>query len=119
MRMTIRWAGLAVLAAAGVAQAHHGWSSYDEAKVMTLTGVIRASTYEMPHGTIELEVEKPAAKTWHVVLAPPSRMKSRGLPAEGLKVGTEATVVAYPSKEKPEECRAERITIAGKTTELR
>jgi hypothetical protein len=46
-------------------------------------------------------------------------MQSRGLPAEALKVGTEATVVAYPSKVNAEECRAERITIAGKTTELR
>jgi Family of unknown function (DUF6152) len=119
MKTRMRWVGLVGATVAGVALAHHGWSSYDETKPMTLTGTIRASTYEQPHGTLQLAVEKPAKKTWLVVLAPPSRMQSRGLPADALKVGTEATVVAYPSKEKPEECRAERITIAGKTTELR
>jgi hypothetical protein len=119
MRTTRRWIGLLGLTLASLALAHHGWSSYDETKPLTLTGIIRASTYEQPHGTVRLEVTKPEKKTWLVVLAPPSRMQSRGLPAESLKVGTEATVVAYPSKVNAEECRAERITIAGKTTELR
>jgi hypothetical protein len=36
-----------------------------------------------------------------------------------LKPGTRATVVGYPNRTDPEEIRAERITIAGKTTELR
>jgi hypothetical protein len=33
--------------------------------------------------------------------------------------GTQATVVGYPNRTDPDEMRAERITIAGKTTELR
>jgi hypothetical protein len=119
MRCSRRWMGVLGVLAAGAALAHHGWSGYDETKPLTLTGVIRASTYEQPHGTIRLEVQKPKKKTWLVVLAPPSRMQSRGLPAETLKVGTEATVLAYGSKTVPDEARAERITIAGKTTELR
>ena len=36
-----------------------------------------------------------------------------------LKPGTEATVLGYPSRKDPDEMRAERITIAGRTTELR
>ena len=60
-----------------------------------------------------------AGKTWLAVLAPPSRMKSRGLSEEMLKVGTTATVVGYPHRENPDEVRAERITVAGKTIELR
>jgi hypothetical protein len=36
-----------------------------------------------------------------------------------LNPGTRATVVGYPHRTEPEEMRAERITIAGKTTELR
>jgi hypothetical protein len=36
-----------------------------------------------------------------------------------LKTGTTATVVGYQEKTKPGELRAERITINGKTTELR
>ena len=35
------------------------------------------------------------------------------------KVATPAKVVGYPSREHPDEMRAERITIGDKTTELR
>ena len=104
-----------VLAPAGAA-AHHGWTGYDEERTLELKGVIRSSTYEQPHGTLELDVEK---KTWRVVLAPPTRMKSRGLARDMLKPKTEATVVGYPHRKNKLELRAERITVAGKTVELR
>ena len=54
-----------------------------------------------------------------VVLAPPTRMENRGLPKTALAVGTTATVVGYPNRTDAKELRAERITIADKTTELR
>jgi hypothetical protein len=60
-----------------------------------------------------------SGKTWLVVLAPPSRMENRGLPKGMLKAGVKATVVGYPSRNDPRELRAERITIEGKTVELR
>lgn len=102
-----------------VATAHHGWTGYDDSKTMNLTGTIRASGYDNPHGFVDLDVSGDKPKTWHVVLAPPSRMETRGLPKEALKSGNTATVVGYPSRSDPNELRAERITIAGKTTELR
>ena len=46
-------------------------------------------------------------------------MENRGLSSTALKPGTTATVVGYPNRTKPEEMRAERITIDGKTVELR
>jgi hypothetical protein len=98
------------------AAAHHGWSEYDSGKPLKLTGKIVKSGYEHPHGHVALEVP---GKTWHVVLAPPSRMERRGLPSGMLKVGTMATVEGYPNRDKAEELRAERITINGKTVELR
>jgi len=36
-----------------------------------------------------------------------------------LKAGNSATVVGYANRNKPDELRAERITIDDKTTELR
>jgi hypothetical protein len=83
---------------------------------LTLTGVIKRSGYEHPHGFIELETP---GKTWRVVLAPPSRMSHRGLAASALAPGTQATVEGYPHRSDPQEMRAERITVGGKTTELR
>ena len=58
-------------------------------------------------------------KTWTVVLAPPSRMQSRGLEESMLSKGVKATVVGYPHVKIEDEMRAERITIGDKTTELR
>jgi hypothetical protein len=46
-------------------------------------------------------------------------MENRGLPRTALQPGVTATVVGYPSRTDPEEMRAERITVDGKTTELR
>lgn len=99
-----------------VAYAHHGWSEYDASQVLSLSGRIEEAGYEHPHGYVKLVTP---GKTWLAVLAPPSRMDNRGLAKEMLAKGAEATVVGYPNRNKPDEMRAERITIAGKTVELR
>ena len=96
--------------------AHHGWSEYDVANPLKLTGQIIESGYEHPHGHIRLQTP---GKTWQVVLAPPSRMENRGLAPAALRKGETVTVVGYANREKPEEMRAERITAGGKTVELR
>lgn len=96
--------------------AHHGWSSYDQADVRKVTGQVGAMTWEMPHGTVVIDAD---GKTWEVVLAPPSRMTNRGLTREMIAVGTTVTVEAYPHRQVANEMRAERITAAGKTVELR
>lgn len=126
MRRTIRnlalnlaVSGFLLAVLAGSALAHHGWTGYDEQKTLTLTGVIRESSWENPHGLIRLQGEQGKGKTWLVYLAPPSRMESRGLQKDAIKVGATATVVGYPHKTTADEMRAERITIGGKTTELR
>lgn len=105
-----------LLALPVAALAHHGWSEYDSSKALKLTGKIVESGYEHPHGHVHLAVP---GKTWEVVLAPPSRLERRGLEKSMLKPGVTATVEGYPNRGKPEEMRAERISINGKTVELR
>jgi hypothetical protein len=109
-------AGVLAGALATGAWAHHGWSEYDSTKPLTLTGVVKESGYEHPHGHARLETP---GKTWSVVLAPPSRMERRGLSKADLKPGVQVTVMGYPNREKAEEMRAERIKVNGKTVELR
>lgn len=96
---------------------HHGWSNYDQENQIEFTGEIMESSYENPHGMATIEAED--GKTWEVVLAPPSRMQSRGLEKAMLEPGTTAKVVGYPHRENEDEMRAERIIINEKTTELR
>lgn len=118
--MPVRRRSLLVLAGAAVASpaaAHHGWSSYDAAKLLTLKGKIIESKYQNPHGEIVIEHER---KKWTATLAPVSRMESRGLPREEVAVGKTVTVVGYPSRVHDAEMRAERLTTeGGKTVELR
>jgi len=106
----------AILAVPVLALAHHGWSEYDSAKALKLTGKIVEYGYEHPHGHLRLETP---GKTWLCVLAPPSRMENRGLQKDLLKPGSMATLEGYANRSKPEEMRAERITVGGKTVELR
>ncbi len=106
---------IAALVAAPVL-AHHGWSEYDSSKVLKLTGKIEQYGYEHPHGHVRLETP---GKTWRCALAPPSRMENRGLTKDMLTPGTTATLEGYANRGNPEEMRAERITIGGKTVELR
>jgi hypothetical protein len=107
---------LAALAAPLLALAHHGWSGYDSSTPLKVAGTIHEAGYEHPHGYIRLEAP---GKTWLVVLAPPSRMENRGLPPAMLKAGVAAQVEGYPNRTDAQEMRAERITINGKTVELR
>jgi len=107
-------AGLAF--AAGAAFAHHGWGSYDAAKPITVAGPIQTSKFENPHATITVRGDD---KVWTVTLAPTSRMSSRGATAQVIAVGKTVSAYGYPSTATPGEMRAERITIDGKTYEMR
>lgn len=109
-------AGLSLLAATTAAVAHHGWGSYDASKPVTVEGAIVTSTFENPHATIAV---KGADKIWTVTLAPTSRMIARGVQAEAVAVGTKVSAYGYPSTVEMNEMRAERISIDGKTFELR
>ena len=101
---------------AGAAFAHHGWGSYDAAHPVTVAGPIVTSKFENPHATITV---KGADKTWTVTLAPTSRMSSRGATEKVIAVGQNVSAYGYPSTVEKDEMRAERITVDGKTYELR
>jgi hypothetical protein len=100
----------------GTAAAHHGWGSYDAANPITVAGPILTSKYENPHATITV---KASDKTWTVTLAPTSRMTSRGATSDVIAVGKTVSAYGYKSNAQQDEIRAERITIDGKTVELR
>ncbi len=100
----------------GGAAAHHGWGSYDAAKGFTMTGPIAMVDWSNPH--VHVMVEHQGA-TWEATLAPLFRMEARGLSADMLKAGTVVSIEGYPSTRTKNEMRAERITIAGRTVELR
>jgi hypothetical protein len=107
-----------LLTATGAATvaAHHGWGSYDASKAITVEGKIETLKYQNPHAFVTV---KAADKVWTVTLAPVSRMQSRGAPAELVAVGKTIKAEGYASTREKDEMRAERITVDGKTVEMR
>lgn len=104
------------LAAAAPAVAHHGWGSYDSNTVLTIEAPIVEANYQYPHAAIFLDHD---GQRWEIVLAPPSRMDRRGIPDGELAPGLVVKVEGYPSTAHEHEMRAERITLNGRTVELR
>lgn len=109
------------------AQAHHGWGSYDAKNPVTIEGKVLTSKYENPHVVVTIEAAaknakgeaEATAKVWTITLAPTSRMVNRGALAELVAVGKAVTAFGYPSTVEKDEIRAERITVDGKTIEMR
>ncbi len=109
------------------AQAHHGWGSYDAQNPITIEGKVATSKFENPHVIMTIEAAarnakgqaEAAAKVWTITLAPTSRMVNRGALAEMVAVGKTVTAFGYPSTVEKDEMRAERITVDGKTIEMR
>ena len=102
--------------AGGAAFAHHGWGSYDAGKKFTIASPVAHLMWQNPHVHIHVTHQGAA---WEAVLAPPFRMEARGLSPALIKQGTSVQVEGYPSTKTSRELRAERITVAGKTYELR
>ncbi|WP_426165059.1 DUF6152 family protein [Sandarakinorhabdus sp. DWP1-3-1] len=106
----------ALLAAPQATQAHHGWSSYASDKPIKLTAPVTGVTWGNPHGAAKVSY---GGKTWVVVLAPTARMEARGLKQDALVKARAVTLEGYPRSDGTPEMRIERVTIDGKTVELR
>jgi len=115
MTRTLMIAG-ALVALSGAALAHHGWGSYDASKPITVAGPVVTSKYENPHATITVKGQD---KVWTITLAPTFRMENRGVTPQMVAAGKSVSAYGYASTVEKDEMRAERITVDGKTFELR
>ncbi|WP_236025059.1 DUF6152 family protein [Arenibaculum pallidiluteum] len=103
-------------ALAAPAWAHHGWGGYDSSRLVVLEGTLEEVAFQNPHASARMPAE---GQTWLLVLAPPSRMTTRGLPDGALAPGKVVRAEGYVSRSDPAELRAERIIVDGRTVELR
>ena len=116
MRIASFAAAALIAAIPAVAYAHHGWSSYDESKPITLTGPLQQVSWSNPHATARIAWQ---GKPWDVVLAPVSRMEARGLTAGEIDKGQRVTITGYARKDGTAEMRLERLKVGDKTVEFR
>jgi hypothetical protein len=106
----------AILAIPAAAAAHHGWTSYDEKKVIKIRTSLSDVKWGNPHGSANVRYKN---AIWHVVLAPVSRMEARGLTQEMIGPKKQVVLEGYPRRDGTREMRIERVSAAGKTVELR
>jgi len=99
-----------------MAAAHHGWSSYDAAKTLTVKAPLKDVRWGNPHGSAKVTWDK---ATWDVVLAPVSRMEARGLKQDMIAKGQTVTLIGYPRTDGTREMRIERVIVGDTTVELR
>jgi len=59
------------LVPASPAESHHGWSSYDATKTLTIDAPLSAVRWANPHAAATVRYQ---GKDWDVVLAPVTRM---------------------------------------------
>lgn len=95
--------------------AHHGWSTYDANKTLTLTAPITEVRWANPHVAAAVQHQ---GKRWEVVLAPVLRMETRGLSAEMLMKAKSVTLIGQPRKDGTPEMKIERIVVDGREYNL-
>ncbi|MBL0924693.1 MAG: hypothetical protein IBJ12_09555 [Sphingomonadaceae bacterium] len=114
--MTLRNFLLPLAFVASAVAAHHGWSSYDASKTLTIDATLSDLSWGNPHGQAKTRYK---GKTWTVIFAPVSRMESRGLTKEMVGPKRKVRLVGYARSDGTPEMRIERVIVGDKTVELR
>jgi hypothetical protein len=97
------------------ATAHHGWSTYDPSKTVTIETALLEVRWANPHAYLSINYQ---GANWAVLLAPIARMEDRGLTSAMLKPGTKVKMTGQPRSDGTKELKIQTITVAGKTFNL-
>lgn len=91
---------LALVASGSAASAHHAFSPvYDEARVITVAGVVTEFRFVNPHALMLMDVTDDSGKLekWTVEFAGRLNLSEFGWTAESLKAGERVTVTGNPT----------------------
>ena len=106
--------GVALLAAAAPAVAHHSWP-VDTSKLVTVKGTITGYEWANPHVMIGLEVkgQDGTIEKWSVGGPSTTRMEGNGWDKNTLKPGDVITATGYRFKDGQRVLRLDKIVMAG------
>jgi hypothetical protein len=93
-------AGVALAVSAPVL-AHHSGAMFDDAKEITVTGVVKDFQYTNPHSWLLVDVKEADGKvtTWGFEAEGPSTMLRAGIRRSDFQPGTPVTITGHPMKD--------------------
>jgi hypothetical protein len=94
--------GLAAVAFAAPAFAHHSFAMFDAQKTVTLQGTVKEFEWTNPHSWLRVMVNdekagKPAL--WALELSSPARLTTMGMHADSVHAGDSVSVTFHPMKD--------------------
>jgi uncharacterized protein DUF6152 len=80
---------------------HHSGTMFDDAKEITVTGVVTEFQYTNPHSWLLIEVKGNDGKTttWGFEAEGPSTLTRAGIHPSDFKAGTKVTMTGHPMKD--------------------
>lgn len=89
-----------LLALTGTVSAHHGSTSYDMGKSVTIKGTVTDFQYVNPHVLIYMDVKDASGKVtnWAGEFTSPNHLQRLNWTKNSFKVGDEITMTGAPSK---------------------
>lgn len=101
MRLKIAQVVLAILGLAAAAGAHHSVPvNFDQAREISIEGVLTQILWVNPHAHFRLDVMNPDGTTveWLVEMGASNTMKRAGFPMDRFAVGDRITVIGAPGR---------------------
>jgi hypothetical protein len=86
---------------AGALQAHHAGVMFDEAKEVTLEGVVKEFQYTNPHSWLLVDVTDAQGNvtTWGFEAEGPTRLMLNGIRVGDFAPGTKLTITGHPMRD--------------------
>lgn len=94
-------AGVAAVAVATPAAAHHSFAMFDQKKIVTLEGTVTQFQWTNPHSFIEMDVAGPGGKPthWSIELNSPNNLKRQGWSRSSLHAGEKVSLRMNPLRD--------------------
>jgi hypothetical protein len=115
-KLTLFIAGLALLAAAAPAIAHHSFAAeFDAAKPITLTGAVTKIEWMNPHVWFYTDVKDESGKVsnWGFEMGSPNGLMRAGWTRNSMKLGDMVTVEGSRAKDGSNHVNARSVVLAS------
>jgi hypothetical protein len=107
----------AMLALAGLVQAHHSFATFDQAQEKTLVGTVKEVQWTNPHIWVQVLVKTPASGAvveWAIEGGSPNALSRQGWKRSSLNVGDPIEIVIHPLKDGSNGGSLIRVSVNGK-----